>query len=273
MRYIIILILITITFSCKKSQNDLRIKNFPKQEIKVSDIPNSNNVWIFIMAGQSNMAGRGFVEPQDTIPNKRILTINKNNELIYAKEPLHFYEPSHSGLDLGLSFGEKIISKIPDSISVLIIPTAVGGSSIEQWIENKKHRNVELLNNFKNKVKIAETYGEIKGLLWHQGESNTKDELSISNYDKNLSLLFTKFRQITNDGQLPIIIGELGSYSNNKENFEKLNLEIETYAKTDKNVRIVKTSDLTDRGDKLHFDSKSIRILGDRYAEKILEIK
>ena len=255
--------MITITFSCKESQNDLRIKNFPKQEIKVTDIPNSNNVWIFIMAGQSNMAGRGFVEPQDTIPNKRILTINKNNELIYAKEPLHFYEPSGSGLDLGLSFGEKIISKIPDSISVLIIPTAVGGSSIEQWIENKKHRNVELLNNFKNKVKIAETYGE----------SNTKDELSISNYDKNLSLLFTKFRQITNDEQLPIIIGKLGSYSNNKKNFKKLNLEIETYAKTDKNVRIVKTSDLTDRGDKLHFDSKSIRVLGDRYAEKILEIK
>lgn len=272
MRYIIILILINLSLSCKESQNENRAQIYPKQEIKVLDIPNTKNIWVFIMAGQSNMAGRALIEPQDTLPDKRIFTINKNNELIYAKEPLHFYEPSVSGLDMGLSFGLELTSKIPDSISVLIIPTAVGGSSIEQWIGNEKHRNVELLRNFENKVKIAETYGEIKGILWHQGESNTEDDASIYNYDKNLYLLFTKFRKIIKNEKLPIIIGELGSYSKNKESFEKLNSAIESFAKTDENIRIVETSDLKDKGDKLHFDSESIRKLGIRYAEKILDI-
>ena len=58
------------------------------------------------MAGQSNMAGRGFVEPIDTLINTRILTINRQNKLIYAKEPLHFYEPHKKGLDLGMSFSK-----------------------------------------------------------------------------------------------------------------------------------------------------------------------
>ena len=265
----LILIILLIT-SCKNSV-DKRTINFPKQEIKVSKHIKKENIWIYIMAGQSNMAGRGFVEPKDTISNKRILSINSKNELIYAKEPLHFYEPTMTGLDLGMSFAEKIITKIPDSISVLLIPTAVGGSSIEQWIGNKKHRNVELLDNLKNKIEIAKTYGKIKGILWHQGESDTNNQSLIENYDKNLTILFSEFRQFADNSHLPIIIGELGNYSNNKENWKKLNEKIINYSKTDSNVKIVKTSDLTDRGDKLHFDSKSIRILGKRYAEQLTE--
>lgn len=257
--------------SCENSKINKRTINFPKQEIQVSKTINKENIWVYIMAGQSNMAGRGFIEPKDTISNNRILTINDRSKLIYAKEPLHFYEPSMTGLDLGMSFAKEIITKIPDSISVLIIPTAVGGSSIKKWIENKKHRNVQLLDNFENKVALAKTYGKIKGVLWHQGESDTNDQSLIENYDKNLSLLFIKFRQIIKNKQLPIIVGELGNYSNNKENWKKLNSKIISYAQTDSNVKVVKTSDLTDKGDKLHFNSESIRILGKRYAEKLMK--
>ena len=95
---------------------------------------NKENVWVFIMAGQSNMAGRGIVEPEDTVSDKRIFSINKDGQIIIAKEPLHFYEPERTGLDCGLSFAKTLITKIPDSISILIIPTAVGGSSISQWL-------------------------------------------------------------------------------------------------------------------------------------------
>lgn len=271
MKNLLLILIIVLITSCKNSVDDERTINFPKQEIKVLNHIKKENIWIYIMAGQSNMAGRGFVEPKDTISNKRILSINSRNELIYAKEPLHFYEPTMAGLDLGMSFAEEIITKIPDSISVLLIPTAVGGSSIEQWIGNEKHRNVELLNNLTNKIELAKTYGIIKAILWHQGESDTNDQSLIENYDKNLTILFSKFRQFTDNSQLPIIIGELGSYSNNRENWKKLNDKIIRYSKTDSKVKIVKTSDLTDRGDKLHFDSKSIRVLGKRYAEQLTD--
>lgn len=64
--------------------------NFPKKIDYVDKFPNPDSLYIFIMAGQSNMAGRGFVEPKDTIPHKRILSIDKSMNWIYAKEPLHF---------------------------------------------------------------------------------------------------------------------------------------------------------------------------------------
>jgi len=65
--------------------------------------------WVFILAGQSNMAGRGVVEAEDTITHPRIKTIDKNGNIILAKEPLHFYEPTMAGLDM-----RPFICKDPD---------------------------------------------------------------------------------------------------------------------------------------------------------------
>ena len=83
---------------------------FPKQTEYVDTFPAKENVWIFIMAGQSNMAGRGFVEPGDTLPDPRIITLDKSNNWVYAKEPLHYYTPELSGLDCGMSFASVITS-------------------------------------------------------------------------------------------------------------------------------------------------------------------
>ncbi|MFI1743385.1 sialate O-acetylesterase [Thalassobellus sediminis] len=272
MKYIITLLIAILLISFKSSENEERTKNFPKEELRVINIPKKENVWVFIMAGQSNMAGRGFVEPKDTIHNNQILSINSSNQLIYAKEPLHFYEPPRTGLDIGMSFGKEIIKKIPDSISVLLIPTAVGGSSIGQWIENKKRLDVELFSNFKEKIELAQNYGVIKGILWHQGETDTDEEATIKEYDKNLSVLISKFREATNNDQLPVIIGELGDYSKYKEKWNQLNSKILEFSKTDSLVRVVKSKGLKDKGDKLHFDSKSIRLFGKRYAKKFFEL-
>jgi hypothetical protein len=167
--------------------------NFPQTRNYVDKLPNPDSLYIFIMAGQSNMAGRGFVEPQDTLPNKRILTIDKSINWIYAKEPLHFYEPSLTGLDCGMSFGKKLLDSIPEGISIAVIPCAVGGSSIEQWINNETFRGVKLLDNFKEKVNFAKDYGKIKGIIWHQGESNAKSEL-IPKYSQRLDSLINRFR-------------------------------------------------------------------------------
>jgi hypothetical protein len=110
------------------------------------------NVWVFILAGQSNMAGRGLVEAEDTIPNERVYTINNAGEIIPAREPLHWYEPLLTGLDCGLSFGKTLAPHLPDSVTILILPTAVGGSSISQWIGDSTYRNVKLLSNFNEKI-------------------------------------------------------------------------------------------------------------------------
>jgi hypothetical protein len=68
---------------------------------------------------------------------------------------LHFYENILTGLDCGLSFGNAIVKDAPARISVLLIPTAMGGSSISQWLGDSIHRDVKLLTNFKEKVVLG----------------------------------------------------------------------------------------------------------------------
>lgn len=249
-------------------------KNFPKSLESVERMPHADSLWVFFMAGQSNMAGRGFVEPQDTVPNKRIITIDKSMNWIYAKEPLHFYEPSLTGLDCGMSFAKQLLDYVPEGISIAVIPCAVGGSSIEQWIYNETFRGVTLLDNFKDKVELAKDYGIIKGIIWHQGESNAKSEL-IPKYSQRLDSLIDEFRVIVNNDTLPVILGELGSYSEPIEKqikWDSINTIINKTAVIDSYLTVVETGDLNHKGDKLHFDSESQRKLGERYAKKYLEI-
>jgi hypothetical protein len=229
------------------------------------------NVWVFIMAGQSNMAGRGIVEPADTVSNKRILSVNKDGQIVIAKEPLHFYEPERTGLDCGFSFAQTLIKKIPDSISILMIPTAVGGSSISQWLNDSLYRNVKLFSNFLAKVEIGKQNGIIKGMLWHQGESDANEE-DIPLYKQRLGSLFTKFRTATGNNELPVLLGELGSFSENPVNFNSINKAIHEYAAEDKNSSVISTKDLKDKGDHLHFDSKGQRTMGKRFANAYLKM-
>lgn len=243
-------------------------KNFPKSDIHVSSTPKRENLWVFIMAGQSNMAGRGFVEPKDTIPSNRVLTIDNNSNVIVAKEPLNIYEQPFIGLDCGLTFGKYITEQIPDSISILILPTAVGGSSISKWLGDSIHREVPLLTNFKEKVELGESLGELKGVLWHQGESDA-DKDNFVEYEDRLAELFSKFREIAGDNQLPILAGEIGAFSDNRY-FSTINSQIRSYS-LKHNIALIKTSDLDDRGDKLHFNSEGQRLMGQRFAKEYLK--
>ena len=260
-------------YNAFKANKEWRV-NFPQTISHVDKLPNPDSLYVFMMAGQSNMAGRGFVEPQDTLPNRRILTIDKSMKWIYAKEPLHFYEPSLTGLDCGMSFAKKLLDSVPEGISIAVIPCAVGGSSIEQWLNGKTFRGVALLDNFKNKVAFAKDYGTIKGIIWHQGESNAKTEL-IPKYTQRLDSLMDSFRFLVKNDTLPIILGELGSYSKPPEKqmgWDSINTVIQNIARKDKNIELVKTGDLGHKGDNIHFDSESQRILGERYAKKYLEM-
>lgn len=259
----------------KVLDQDLWKSNFPNVVEPVSKMPHQDSLWVFMMAGQSNMAGRGLVAPQDTISNKRILTIDKDMNWIYAKAPIHFYEPNLKGLDCGMAFAKTLIDAIPDGISIAIIPCAVGGSAIEQWLNNETFRGVALLDNFKSKVAFSKEYGEIKGILWHQGESNAKEEL-IPSYSEKLSLLLNDFRNSCDNEALPIVLGELGSFaasSETQERWDAINFIINTTANKDKNMSVVVTKDLVHKGDKIHFDAESQRILGQRFAIKFLELK
>lgn len=233
-------------------------------------LPKPKKVWVFLMAGQSNMAGRGIVEAQDTVADSRIFSINAQGEVVPAKEPLHFYEPNLVGLDCGLSFGKALLPSIPPKVSILILPTAVGGSSISQWLGDSTHRKVKLWSNFLEKVAIGKKYGQIKGILWHQGESDANDK-NIPLYAERLKVLLQKFRTAVGNPQLPVILGELGSFSQNSQQWKEINAQIWAYVIDDLYAALVTTQDLQHKGDKIHFDSAGQRMMGKRFAEAYVE--
>lgn len=228
-----------------------------------------STTWVFIMAGQSNMAGRGLIAPQDSNTDVRLLSINSKSEIILAKEPIHYYEPQAQGLDCGLSFGQNILANAPTGTKVLILPTAVGGANISQWIQDEYHRGVLLLSNFKSKVRIAQQAGVLKGVLWHQGETDAFNRDTL-HYKAKLGQLFNQFRSIANDATLPILIGELGSFAKNQKSWDAINASINNYALSDSNVKVIGTSDLEHKGDFVHFNAAAQRTLGKRFALEYL---
>lgn len=240
------------------------------QQMSTNKPVKKKQVWVFLMAGQSNMAGRGIVEAQDTIPDARILTINKDFQIITAKEPLHFYEPKLKGLDCGLSFANTLLKEVNKDITILMIPTAVGGSSTRQWLGDSVYRNVQLLTNFRQKMEFARTQGIVKGILWHQGESDANTR-SIPLYKDNLKKLFGIFREYAANDKLPVLMGELGSFSKTPAEWNTINEIIRQYAVSDPNAYLIQTSDLKHKGDFIHFDSEGQRQMGKRFAEAYLK--
>jgi len=248
--------------------------NFPKKTVYVESLPAKENVWVFIMAGQSNMAGRAFVEPQDTISDPQIISINKENRLILAKEPLHFYQPKLTGLDCGMSFARELIPHLDKNTVVLLLPCAIGGSSIDFWLNDSIFNGVHLKSNFMEKVKLAKKHGTLKGILWHQGESDAFED-KIPVYKSKLNDLFIFFRKYAGNDSLPIILGELGSYpvsEKMKTNWNSINGIIHQAAFDDKHCSLVGTGDLKPKEDNIHFNSPSQRILGKRYADAYLKL-
>jgi len=273
MRYLLLITVLLFTsnligqHSTQKTDVSERKANFPKQQIEAGKLPDKQNLWVFMLAGQSNMAGRGFVEPRDTIPHPRIVTITKEKQWILAKEPLHFYEPSLTGLDCGLSFGREMIKQIPDSVTIAIIPCAVGGSKIQQWLGDSIYRNVQLLSNIKNNLEFAKQYGVVKGILWHQGEGDARTAL-ISKYEKNLEELIRVFRKEAGNDDLPFLMGELGSFvtSEVQRKRDSINDIMHIVAKKDEHAFVIGTGDLACKADSVHFNSAGQRLMGWRFA-------
>lgn len=248
-------------------------KIVPKQAEFVEVLPHPENLWIFLLAGQSNMAGRGKVEPEDTIPHSRILTVTQDGNWVKAKEPLHYYEPRLQGLDCGLAFAQELLRHVGDSIHIALLPCAVGGSSIGQWLGDSLHRGVRLLGNFEQSVNFAQKYGVVKGVLWHQGEKDAKLG-KMHTYRENLEELISVFRSYAENSSLPVILGELGTNPHDQgdqQNRDAINATMWSVSAQGKYIGVVKTQDLT-KHDYYHFDSRSLRILGRRYAQAFLSM-
>ena len=247
---------------------DERTRYFPRCQEYMEVMPPKENVWLFVLAGQSNMAGRGLVEPSDTLPDRRILSVTPDKRWVVAKEPLQLYQPALTGLGPGLAFGRALTEALDEEIYIGLIPCAVGGSSVGNWLSDSLYNGVRLRSNFTDKLQWAMNYGTVKGIIWHQGEADATAE-KIPHYKTDLSRLFDYFREVAGNADLPVIAGELGIFpgvEKNRQEYLRLNDILAELSLQDPNMALVRSFGLKPKADNVHFDGPSQRIMGRRYA-------
>ncbi|MEZ5020012.1 MAG: sialate O-acetylesterase [Bacteroidales bacterium] len=250
------------------SAQDERTRFFPRVTVYPGEMPPPEKVWLFVLAGQSNMAGRGLVEPSDTVPDHRIFFVTPDMKWAVAKEPLQLYQPALTGLGPGLAFARTLLEKVNEDIYIGLIPCAVGGSSTANWRTDSLYNGVRLKSNLTEKLKWAMNYGTVKGIIWHQGESDATVE-KIPQFRENTEALFEYFRSVAGDPDLPVVAGELGLFQGvekNRVEYLQINDILSSIASGDPNTVLVRSFGTTPKADMVHFDGPSQRMLGRRYA-------
>ncbi len=228
---------------------------------------------LYLLIGQSNMAGRGKIDPAGNRERDGIWVIQADNRWKKAKDPVHYDKPAVTGVGPGMSFAEKIREARPDKV-IGLIPCAVGGSRIDDWAPGQKHEQTGIYayDAMLERVKNAQKSGKIRGILWHQGEGDSTPERSVV-YDEKLKAFFKKLRKDIGAKKVPVVIGTLGDfYVKKNPAAAAVNQVIEAFPLENKRVYAVSSSGLTDLGDETHFDAASARELGRRYAERFLSV-
>ncbi|KAK9667110.1 hypothetical protein RND81_14G233800 [Saponaria officinalis] len=187
-----------------------------------------NKKQIFILSGQSNMAGRGGivydthhhkkhwngVVPPECQPNPSILRLNAHLQWEVAREPLHVdidYKKA-CGVGPGMAFANKVMARVGDGACVTLglVPCAVGGTQISEWA-----RGAELYENMVKRAKAAvegeDGGGGIKAVLWYQGESDCLKECDVVVYKERMEKFVSDVREDLCLPLLPIIQVALAS--------------------------------------------------------------
>lgn len=228
------------------------------------------NMHIYILMGQSNMAGRGEITDQyRKQQHTRVMMLNRDNEWVIARHPLHFDKPKVAGVGPGLSFGIKMAEAYPDVI-IGLVPCAVGGTSIQKWVPGG-YDSVTASHPYDDallRIREAMKKGVIKGVIWHQGEGDS-GSMSQTYLDK-LGVLIAEIRKEVNDPQLPFVVGELARY---RENYLKLNKEFTKLPSKVRYTTVVSSEGLWHKGDGTHFDSPSASEYGRRFADGMLQLQ
>ena len=226
---------------------------------------------LYILIGQSNMAGRGVITPEfQQLGHPRVFMLNKDGSWVTAKHPVHFDKPAVAGVGPGLSFGIMMAEENP-KVKIGLIPCAVGGTPIEAWTPGAWDQATQThpYDDALLRIKTAMKSGVIKGIIWHQGEANSSKAKSKL-YLKQLDSLVNRIRKEVGNPKLPFVVGELGQY---RPRYSIVNAKLAKVPKMIPFSGLVSSADLVHKGDSTHFDGPSADLLGRRFAEKMIEIQ
>ena len=251
------------------------------------------NFYIFLCFGQSNMEGAARPEAQDMVsPGPRFLLMSavddeksgrKMGEWCEALPPL--CRPGN-GLTPADYFGRTMIANLPENIRVGVIHVAIGGIRIEGFMPDSIKNYAENVapgwmkgmlkayndNPYERLVTLArkaQQDGVIKGILMHQGCSNTGEPDWADKVKNVYDNLLGDLNLVPE--QVPLLAGEVVQ-ANGKGVCIGMNKQIQALPETIHTAHVVSSDDCTNGPDNLHFDAAGYRELGARYADKMLSL-
>ena len=247
------------------------------------------NFYIFLCFGQSNMEGAARPEAQDLkSPGPRFLLMpavdfpdkgRKMGEWCEATPPL--CRPN-TGLTPADWFGRTLVTSLPENIKIGVIHVAIGGIDIKGFLPDSIQSYVKrapgwmkgMLEAYGNNpyerlvtlAKKAQQDGVIKGILMHQGETNTGDP-------KWAGMVQQVYDNLCGDLQLkpedvPLFVGNIVQ-ANGQGVCIGCKKQIDELPQTIHTCQVISSDDCTNGPDRLHFDAAGYRELGCRYGEAV----
>ena len=188
-----------------------------------SQPPLGEETRIYILAGQSNMSGRGSLDDlaaAERETNPRILAYGNDGILKPAQEPIDSSLGQIDGVSAdrlaavgpGLFFARTMKQSVKGPI--VLVPCAKGGSSISRW---KPGGGRDTLYG-SCLARTREVQGRLSGILWYQGESDTEREASAEHYGQAFKALVDAFRRDLGAEGLPVVFAQIAEQPMRPEN-------------------------------------------------------
>jgi hypothetical protein len=249
------------------------------------------NFYIFLSFGQSNMEGNARFEPQDTTVDSRFRVLEAVNcpNLRRDKGKWYTAAPPLTRCGTGLTpadyFGRTLVANLPKNIRVGIINVSIGGCKIElfdkgqykSYLTTVAPWMINMTNEYDGNpyqrlvemAKLAQKDGVIKGILLHQGESNTGD----SAWPQKVKVVYNNLLQDLKlkAASVPLLAGELVAEDQGGK-CASMNAIIATLPQTIPTAHVIPSAGCTAAADKLHFNAAGYRTLGKRYGVKMLSL-
>ena len=238
---------------------------------------------VYLLIGQSNMAGRGFYEPADTLaPLEGVFLLDDRGEPVPATEPLNRYSTIRKalqvqGMSLAHSFAETAHART--GRPVLLVMNARGGSSLSQWLpdapcgrftdspnDHEGLRGTQMPSFYGEAVRRtrqALRYGELKAILWHQGESDSDPDRAEMYLPALAGFVAALRRDLGVGEEVPFIAGQIQPRHANAAVFNPVIARVGEFIP---HSCCVSSGGLEVNPDRLHFTREAQLELGLRYA-------
>ncbi len=223
---------------------------------------------IILAIGQSNMAGRA-PYADATEPMEDVYLLTPAGYMEVSSNPMNKYSNIRKDLSVqGMGPHYTCALALRDSLQKPFgfVVNAQGGSSIKLWYEQGK-------SNYDATVKrarLAQRYGTIRAIIWHQGSADNSAGLKddFADYKSKLTAMVNNLRSDLELGDTWFILGELSERSD----FDRFNEEVvQKVSSYITHADYIGTEGTSLMGDNIHFDAPSVRLLGKRFADKIIE--